>query len=363
MKRIYIFQIICISLFLLFLIILFLPKNYSKKYTKNDIEISEAYNKKNKNYYFTFKYNDITLDYLVESNYHIERSLIKNIEVIEDENNNFCIIPSGDKLAFIPLCYQDKESIHYSLVNKDLKEQLNKDLFKNEKLIETYKDIEIYNNSYTYLLWNYDGFYYLNETEKKKIDIFDKELYNISLVGYTKDYLVLADYDSNYTFNKMYTIDFKKGNLKKYDLNRDIYFDSYFIGYEKNKIYIVDNKESTMYEWNAKNGELSKISSKVLKDSKWENVSIKTLLNKKETFSYKSNFNYELEDNNLYLDYKQDIKTLVDINIKSIIKTDNEDIFYLKDSELYHFSPEKGIEKLLNYFEWNFNFERMIYIY
>lgn len=363
MKRLYIFQFVCITLFILFLIILFIPKNYIKKYVINDIEISEKYSKKNKNYYFTFKYNDIELDYLVESKYHIERSLIKEVDIKKDKNNNFCIIPSSDKLTFVPLCYDNEKIVHYSFVNKELKSKLEANLFKKEKLIETYKDIEIYNQEYTYLLWNYDSFYYFNKDEKKKIDIFDKELYNINLIGYTKDYLVLADYDSNYTFNKMYTIDFKKGNLKQFNLDRNIYFDSYFIGYEKNRIYIVDNKEGLMYEWNAKNGELESIRSKVLKEGIWENVSIKTLLNKKETFTYKSNFHYELIDNKLYLDYKQDLKTLVDTNIKSIVKTDNEDIFYLKDSELYHFSPEKGIEKLLNYFEWNFNFERMIYIY
>lgn len=362
MKKLHIFQFVYIGLFLLFLIILFLPKNYNKNYIENNVEISENYNKKTKSYYFLFSYNDIKLDYLVEESYHIERNLIKNVEIVEDAENNFCIIPSGDKLSFIPLCYQDNKQIHFHLVNEELKNKLNKNLFATAKLIDTYEDVEIYNDSYTYLLWNYNGFYYLNSESKKKIDIFDKELYNVNLIGYTEDYLAIADYDSNYTFNKIYTIDLKKGNLKKYELDRNIYFDSYFIGYEKNKLYIVDNKESAMYELNVKNGKLEKISSKILKNGMWEKANIKTLLNKKEEFTYKTNYFYELKDGNLYLDYNTDLKTLVDTNIKSLVKIDNEDIFFLKDSELYHFSPEKGTEKLLNYFEWNFNYERMIYI-
>lgn len=203
----------------------------------------------------------------------------------------------------------------------------------------------------------------MNKDTKKKIDIFDKELYNVNLIGYTDDYLVIADYDANYTFRSFYTIDFKKGELKSHELDRDIYFDSYFIGNDKNKLYIVDNKESVMYEWNAKNDKLDKINSKVLKNGEWQEVNIKTLLNKKEQFTYKTNFKYKLEDNNLYLNYNTKLNTLVEKNITSIVKIDNENIFYLKGSDLYHFSPKTGSKKLLSYFEWNFNYERMIYIY
>jgi len=362
-KKLRIFQIGMILLFLLFLLIIFLPKNYTKKYSVKNIEITEKYNKKEKYYYFTLKHKEVKLDYLVESNYKLERNLITNIEIIKDEKENFCLIPTGKKLEYIPLCYENGKSIHYTLVNNELKAKLSKYLERENKEKEVYKDIEIYNKDYTYLLWNYDGFYFIDKESKKKIDIFDKEMYNVSLIGYTKDYLVIADYDSNYTFNKIYTIDYEKGNLKEYELDRNIYFDSYFIGYEKNKLYIVDNKESLMYELNVKNGKIDKISSKVLTNGNWEKVSIKTLLNKKQEFTYESNYRYTLEENKLYLNYEgKEIKTFVADKVTSIVRIKDKDIFYLKKDTLYHFNELMGEEKLLTYFEWNFNSDRMIYI-
>lgn len=365
MKKIYKFWFFLIVIFFIFLLFILLPKTYKKKYKINDIEITENYNKKNKYYYFTFKRGEVTLDYLLENSYKRDRKLINDIEIIKDEDNedNFCVLPKSNKLNFIPLCYQENNIIYYESANKNIKQQLDSNLFKKVNKIETYKDIEIYNNDFTYLLWNYDGFYYINKNEKKKINLFDKELYNVSFVGLTNDYLVIADYDSNYTFNHFYRIDFKKGNLKKYEIDRDVYFDSNILGYEKDKLYIVDNKASLMYELNVKKGKIEKIKSKVLVGGKWENRNIKTLINKNITFTYKTNFNYELIDDNLYLDYKKDIKTLVNTGIKSIVKIDNSDIFYLKGSDLYHFNPTTGEEKILSYFEWNFNYERMIYIH
>lgn len=351
-----------ILVFIIFLLFLLLPKNYTKNYSVDNIEIEERYNKKEKMYYFTFKKNDLTLDFLSETKYSNDRKLISKIEVIED-NNNFCLIPRSKKINFVPICRQDDINIHFSLVNDKLKEGIVKYINTENKLIDTWETYEIYNDQFTYLLWNYDGFYYINNDTKKKINILDKEIYNINLVGYTKDYLVIPDYSSDYTFNNFYTIEFKNGNLKKKKLDRNIYFDSYFIGYEKNKIYIVDNKESQMYEYDAKKGELNKIGTKVLSEGIWEKANIKTLINKKEEFSYKTNYVYTLEDNKLYLNYKNsDIKKLVTDNVNSIIRINDKDIFYLKESTLYHFNEMIGEEKLLSHFEWNFNNSNMIYI-
>lgn len=362
MKKIHAFQLIFAFIFLLFLIFLFMPKNYTKEYEINDVKITETYNKENKNYYFTLSYNDITFDYLIDSNYKQHRHFITDVTQVEDEDN-FCLILSGTNFEFVPLCFQDNEVIHYSLVNNSLKNQLANNLFNEDTLLDTYNDIQIYNQDYTYLLWNYDGFYYLTKDTDKKIEIFEKELYTITSVAYTNNYLVIADYDSNYTFNKLYTIDFLKGNLKKYDLDYDIYFDSYSLGYVKDKLYIVDNKESQMYEFNAKNGNINKYTSQLLNRNKWEKVNIKSLINSNKEFIYETNYEYTLEDNNIYLNYyTKDIKTLITTNITSIVRIKDKDIFYLKSDTLYHFNPQVGEEKLLTYFEWNFNYEHMIYL-
>lgn len=361
-KKLYAFQLSFILIFIIFLITILIPKNYTKEYKVKDVTVIESYDKENKNYYFLFKYQNKTLDYLVNSNYKQHRKFIKDIKIIKDKKN-FCLTIKGDNFNFIPLCYQNEQVVSFKIVNKNLKEKLDQKLFPKEKIITTYNDIEIYNQDYKYLLWNYDGMNYLSEEENKKIKIFSKELYNINLVGYTKDYLVIADYDNNYTFNRFYTIDFKKGNLKKHDLNYDIYFDSYYLGHKNNEIYIVDNKEQKMYEFDAKKGELNKYRSSIYNRGEWEKVGIKTLINKNKQFTYLTNYNYEVNDNNLYLNYfDKNIKTLVSENITSLIHTEDKDVFYLKKDTLYHFNPEVGEEKLLTYFEWNFNYENTIFI-
>ncbi len=362
-KKLRLLQVSFILIFFVFLLFLILPKNYTKKYKINDFEVTEKYIKKNKVYYFIFKKGDKEFDFLSESKYTNDRKLVSKIDLFKDEKENFCFIPQSKKIDFQPICMQDNKNIHYSLVNEGLKSNISKYMKMENKLIETWESYEIYNNKFTYLLWNYNGFYYINKNGKKKLKILDKEMYNINLVGYTKDYLIIPDYTKDYTFNNFYTIEFKNGNLKNKKVDRDIYFDSYFMGYEKNNIYIVDNKESVMYEFKAKNGDLDKIKSKVLNNGKWKNVNIKTLLNKKEEFSYETNYIYSLENNNIYLKYKNsDIKKLVIENVNNIVRIKDKDIFYLKDSTLYHFNEEIGEEKLISHFEWNFNSNNMIYI-
>ena len=363
LNKLEIFQLSLILVFLLFLIFFFSAKNYTKEYKVKEVTIKELYNKKDQAYYFTLTYNKQTLDILIKSKYKQKRTFIKDIKIVKDDDNNFCLVPTSDILAFYPICSENNKPVSYNVVSNTLKNQLDSKYFPKPKKITTYKDIEIYNQDYTYFIWNYDGFYYLNNKKNKKIDLFNKELYTINLIGYTTDYLVVADFDSNYTFNKFYTVSLSNGSVKKYELDRDIYFDSFYPGYVKNKLYIVDNKEVAMYEFNAKNGKLEKISSKIYKNEKWEKINIKTLIAKKESFTYKTNYNYSLENSELYLTYKdKKIKTLVADEITSIVRIVDNNIYYLKGDSLYHYSPSSGETLLLKYFEWNFNSNNMIYV-
>ena len=57
-KKLRVMQIGFALVFLIFIIFLILPKNYTKIYNVDNIEVTEKYNKKNKVYYFTFKKDD-----------------------------------------------------------------------------------------------------------------------------------------------------------------------------------------------------------------------------------------------------------------------------------------------------------------
>ena len=363
MKKLKIFQITLIVIFIAFILFLFRDVNYTKEYQVSDVFVTEEYNKDSDYYYFTLTYNDYTLDYLYESNYKQKRTFINKIELIEDENN-FCLIPEGDTLEFIPLCVQDNEITYYKNVNESLRSMIPDEYLKEEKeLSENYEDINISNRDYTYLLWKYNGFYYINDEEERSIDLFNQELYNVTLVGYTKDYLLIANYDDEYTFDKIYRISLKDGSLREFDLEYDIYFDSYFIGFEKNRLYIIDNKEEQMYELNAQNGSLEKISARIYEKGNWESVGIKSLINQNKQFTYKSNFEYELTDHTLYLKYSdKDITTKIDDEVTKLVRTKDNLVFYLKTDTLYVFEPLIGKRRLMSYFEWNFNDANMIYV-
>ena len=118
-----------------------------------------------------------------------------------------------------------------------------------------------------------------------------------------------------------------------------------------------------MYELNARNGDLEKIKPKMLNNDEWENVGIKTLINQNKKFTYPSNYVYELNDGILTMNYKnKDIKTLIDQDVTSIIRIKDNLVFYLKTDTVYVFNREEGNSRLLYNFEWNFNYENMIYI-
>lgn len=358
-----ILQIVIICLFLVFIIFLLIPKNYILEYKVNDVKIEEEFNKSAKSYYLKFTYKDKVLDVLNEHNYIHKRRLIKSIEVIEnEEKTSFCLNIESDKLNIAPLCYEADTPTSYftSSLNSSLKKEYQN---KESEIKKTYNNINIYNDSAIYFIWNYNGFYYINKDINKKIDIFNKEIYSLNFVGYTKDYLVIPNMEDDYTFNKIYVVDAKKGNLKSYEVKNDIYFESYFPGSIKNNLYIVDTKEKVMYEFNAKNGHFDKVKPRIYKKGTWQDVSINTLIAKRNSFIYNSNYEYSLENNNLYLKYNnKDIKTLISNNVTKIIKIENNIIYYLKKDKLYRY--QKGIEELLlEYSEWGFNPEGSIYIF
>ena len=129
MKKIHIFQLVLTISFILFLIFIFMPKNYTKEYKQNGISIIETYNKKAKSYYFEIEYQEVVFDYLIENKYKQDRKFINNIKIVKDELENFCIIPESKKLNFWPICYENKKIVHYNLANEELKKQLPISLF------------------------------------------------------------------------------------------------------------------------------------------------------------------------------------------------------------------------------------------
>ena len=112
---------IIVIVFLLF-VVLIVPKNYTKKYKRKDIEVTETYNKNDKRYNITLKYNDRDYDFNFTSHYRIFHKIIKKVEVLEN-NKETCLIPTIRGEKSVPLCIQNDIFVDFNIINS-FKEQL-----------------------------------------------------------------------------------------------------------------------------------------------------------------------------------------------------------------------------------------------
>ena len=105
---------ICLIIILLIslIIFLFIPKNYTKKYKKDNYQIVEKFNKKNKRYSLNISLDDKTYEYNFNNKY-IGRKLIKSIETLTNDNTT-CIVNHLKNKTDIVLCNKDGNNIDYS---------------------------------------------------------------------------------------------------------------------------------------------------------------------------------------------------------------------------------------------------------
>jgi hypothetical protein len=351
---------------IIILYIWFIPKNYLVNYNKNDIEVTESYNKTENTYSFLFNYDNKEYYLKLENQYIRKRKLIDNIEIKKDDNT-ICIIPSSKKLVLYPLCYQDDSLISYQLItNKDL---LDSKYYKEITSInDNYNNISInYLNNKKYYIWNYKGFYVIDGKNNQELKLFNTDTYNINLSTSISNNIIIADYESKYNFNKFYLINTQNNKIKEISTNKDISFDSYILGTYKNKLYIFDKTNKIEYEINSKklsiNNIVSKNKGRILNNNEWEDISVNKLANNEYKFSTNNLYDYEIIDNKLYL-VEDNFKTLVsNQNVKDIILIDKDTVYYLIDDKLYYYNHNDGEVLIMEYFEWNFNYKNMIYIF
>lgn len=191
-------------------------------------------------------------------------------------------------------------------------------------------------------------------------------IYSIPLSAKVGNNILIADYSNKYKFNKFYVVQNKNNKVKEINTEDELSFESYIIGTYKNKAYFMDKKNKEQYEINTKRLSINDISrnnkGKVLTNGEWEEVSINKLSSKEYKFTTYQPFNYQIIDNNLYL-IIDDYKIRISNNVKDIIDVDKETVYYLIDDKLYYFNSNDGEVLIMTYFEWNFNYKNMIYIF
>lgn len=368
--------------------------NYKLNVDGTKIKVKELVNKDN--YYIEIKTDKNIYPIRVYNNLDDKRKVVKDIYYYKDKNIE-CILPViNDKLYTDILCIKGDILYSYnSLVGENTSldkyvsqiEKYNIKKFENEpkntKTIGTVK-YNIYDNiKHTSAITTYKGLI-IND---KKINIFEKDIYNNKLSAFINNYYIIADYEKKYSFNNFYIVNLDTKKITTLESKNKISYDSYIQGIVDNKIYLYDKDNENQYEIDVKNNKIKIVSSdnyvKHYTNKKWEKLN-KTKANKEIYFDYEtldnnfSTYDYVEEVENYYYLYKKDgisyklyrvDKNNIDIykyilNVPTTnIYFKNNYLYYVYKTKLYYYSDEVGLKTILENTELEFNDTIKYHIY
>lgn len=360
--------IISIIALIYLLISLFSKNSYSIEYNLNDFAISENYDATEKLYSYEITYKDLNYNFLYESKHLKNQKLIKDIKTIE-KDKYICLLIESEEIETKPLCSENNQLIDINLLSDELKAELSNYIAKPNQIEETYNNYTIYNRENNILIWAYKGFNYIKNNETTFIKLFDKDIYEIPHATKINNYLVIPNYEQEYNFNVVYIIDLETEEIDTWKLDYEISFDSYIAGINNRSIYLIDNKNKIEYELvpHKKRMRILATSKKqgiIYKNGIEEKISMNKLASNTIKFTYKNNYHYTIEDNKLYLTYLDDSNKIRVSNqkVSSIVSINKDDVYYLVEENLYHYSLNTGEQKLVSYSEWQFNNQNLIFI-
>ena len=359
--------IVFVIILLLLLLLVFKPKGYHKDYLVDDFNVYEEFNNDDRNYYFKISNSNISFDYYIGHKRLLGKKKIKEIKYYENDKYT-CIVPVIKKMDSIPLCYSDITKIDYHLVDDDMKNNL-LDYFNDmDELNTTYNNINIYNLvNRSYLIWNYNNLISIKDSGNEEISIFDNDYYDISLSAIVDDYFVIPNYDENYNFNEFVIINLRNMNVTKWEINYTISKDSYILGTYNKSIFLVDKKNKVEYEYVPRKKKIRIVGSEnkngIIYDDGYKKVPFNQLVTSNYSFNYGYSYDYVLNNNILMRKSLNDNVLISNRSVKDIIYKGSNYVYYIVDSTLYYYDIFKGEVKVMDDFEWNFNYKNIIYPY
>lgn len=361
--------LILIIVSLIFMLIsLFKTKSYSLEYNIDNYAISENYNNEGNYYYYEISNNDLKYNFLYKSSYYKEKKLIKEIKEYKDEDY-LCLIVRSNYIKSYPLCSYNDSYIDYHLVSEKLQEKISDYYTKSKTIEKKYENYNIFNQDEQLLVWSYKGFNYLNKDNVEFIKIFNKDIYEIPLATKINNYILIPDYEQEYSFNKVYLLNLETIKVEEWNLKYEISFDSYILGTNDKSIYLIDKKNKKEYELVPHKKKMrivakSNNQATIYEKGQLSKVSLTKLINKEQTFTYKENYKYQLINNQLYLSYldSSDLIKVSNQKIDTIISTNEDNVYYLIDDTLYKYNLKYGEVKIIQYSEWKFNYKNLIFI-
>ncbi len=356
--------LIIIVLLVFLLWFFFRKKDFSIEYQINDFLIEETYHKNENTYLFTIKNENQEYHTLLTNVNFFSKKVISKIEKLETEGQT-CLRITSSKTKMNPLCMKNNEQVSLYLTSDKMKENFT--IPTEESNEDAYHQINIFSyQHHNYYIWNYRGFYHLNESNKEEMNLFSKDIYDAKLITKTSDYLWVPNYNEEFYFKSCYIINQKTGKQEVWNLKEPIYFDSVVLGVYEDEIYLVDKHEKIEWKLNPKKKTMEKIGSEskggVTYNKGFIDVSMTKLMNQENSFKEIFPMDYEMNNGIYETFYEYKIK-IRQANPTKIIQKNEEEVFYLVDNTLYSFNDTFGEIKLLDYFEWHFNNENVIFIF
>ena len=355
MRKYYLFIFVILMVVFCYIFMINNSKSYIVHYNIKDFKVLEKYNKKEKYYSFLIKYKEQEFKFVSEKEYSNKRKLIKNIDFINNDAY-YCLKPIIKGFEFEYLCFSDKYTDQYisGLIT-----------LEKAKKIKTIDNIDIFNKDNDYFLWN--GYGITELLSGKKYNFLKKEHYDNTLSITTDNYILFVNYDQTHTFDKLFIFDSNKKKIIEWDIKYEIDFDSYFMGYIDNYIYLFDRKNMVQYKINIdeKKIDISSDNNGALYfDKEWSTKSLNELKYKDYFMDSNYIYKYFTKNNKLYLNIDNNNDILISNNkIKDIIYKDNNKVYYLVGETLYSYTLKYGEQPLLKDFEWNFSYKNKIFIF
>lgn len=373
-------------------------KEYTVVYEKNKYKIKEIFQAKdNQKYTMIITKKNHNYVYKINHNFHKNKKIIKEIKTFQ-KNNLVCIIPLYTKNVENELyCNIDKQqvSVDYLIKSKNvnfkkIKEKIKKyniSLPHSSNIKKKYKSIQVYQDNISekeiYYLWNYKGLFILDNKKLNYQEFLEEDLYDNIVATTINNYYVLLENSSVNGVHRIYYYDYKKNKVNYFSPKYVVSKDTYINGTKDGIIYITDKREKKQYTLNIRKEKMERIDQDettyiLYEDNKKKIMSKSDFLIKEQYFTNDTIINnkitnskdlrkengiyYYLEDNKIYQALEKDPK-------KTIILLELEDIkdFYIEEDEililqkdtLYSYNEKKGLRKILQSSELNYNYKNI----
>ena len=343
---------LCLFVIILFSLFFHFRKyDYEVTYNINNYSILEKYD----DYYqFVIKSGDGGIYFFDLLQKFSNKRMISDIKLMSS-NNLVCINPiyknhkNDDIYCLLDNLYVSNYYL-FKNGNKDFlsiikKNNISVDKYNESSLSKDYKNIKVYQKNIAdnniFIIWNYNGFYVLNNKKLSYKKIIDYDLYDNVMSTISGNYFVLFNNNSVNGIDKLYYYNFKDDKVRTFKINVLINKDSYINGVFNNIIYVTDRKEKKQYAIDIKKKSIELVGSYELKYIGYDNNS-KILLDKNEffksdyVFSNKKIINKEISLSNEIVKSGEYYYFLEDSNFYKSLNGNKQLLFVLDDVKYYY---------------------------